>query len=45
MSNNDIDNDLDVENFEDDSGFDDFNKKQKTLSHIHIAVMKIEKSN
>lgn len=27
MSNNDIDNDLDVENFEDDSGFDDFSKK------------------
>jgi len=27
MSNNDIDNDLDVEGFEDDSGFDDFNKK------------------
>ena len=23
----------------------DFNKKQKTLSHIHIAVMNIEKSN
>ncbi len=27
MSNNDIDNDLDVESFDDDSGFDDFNKK------------------